>query len=195
MNYLAHFHLSAGSAETLVGSFLGDFVKGPLSAGRFPPRVQAAIALHRQVDAFVDAHPAVVRSRARFAPGFRRYAGVLLDLFYDHFLARDWQTHGDEPLARFTDRAYRALDRHRALLPPGARRVSRAMTCQDWLGGYAHPDGVRRALRGISTRLSRVNPLARGHVELAREYRALEADFRQLMPELRDFVQRRVREG
>ena len=191
MNYLAHLYLSAGSTEALVGGLLGDFVKGPLRADRFPPRVLAAIALHRRIDSFVDTHPAVGRSRVRFAPGFRRYAGILLDLFHDHFLARDWDQYADEPLPRFTARAYRAFARHEALLPARALRVTRAMARDDWLGAYADPDGIRRALHGLSRRLSRRNPLAAGHVELARDYRALEADFHELLPAVRAFAAER----
>jgi acyl carrier protein phosphodiesterase len=111
MNYLAHLYLSADSSEALVGGLLGDFVKGRLVPGRYPPRVLAAIALHRRIDGFVDRHPVTLSSRARFGPGFRRYAGILLDLFHDHFLARDWDAHAAEPLAAFADRAYRAFTR------------------------------------------------------------------------------------
>jgi acyl carrier protein phosphodiesterase len=186
MNYLAHLYLSSDSSEALVGGLLGDFVKGRLHPGRFPPPVLDAIALHRRVDGFVDDHPAFHRSRARFAPGFRRYAGVLIDVFYDHFLARDWDEHGGEPLERFTARAYDAFARHDALMPEHARRVARAMARDDWLAGYRDPDGVRRALHGLSRRLTRSNPLASGHAELARNYRELEADFRDLLPALWD---------
>ncbi len=195
MNYLAHLYLSADSSETLVGGLLGDFVKGRLAPGRFPPRVQAAIALHRRIDTFVDSHPATLRSRSRFAPGFRRYAGILLDLFHDHFLARDWRGHAGEPLAVFTDRAYRAFARHETLLPARARWVARAMARDDWLGSYGHPDGVRRALQGIATRLARANPIAAGHAELAREYRRLEDDFHELLPAVRRFAAEQAIEG
>ena len=188
MNYLAHLYLSDGSTEALVGGLLGDFVKGPLTPGRYPPQMLAAIRLHRRVDSFVDNHPAVMRSRARFAPGFRRYAGILLDLFHDHFLARDWHEHADEPLARFSDRAYRAFDHHHELLPPRARQVTRAMAYDDWLGSYGDPEGIRRALQGLSRRLSRANPMAAGHAELARDYIAIEADFRDLLPAVRAFA-------
>jgi len=195
MNYLAHLYLSAGSSEALVGGLLGDFVKGRLAPGRYPPDVLAAIALHRRIDSFVDQHPLMQRSRARFAPAFRRYAGILLDLFHDHFLARDWGEHAAEPLASFTDRAYRAFKQHEALLPAPARHLVRAMARDDWLGGYGEPDGVRRALRGISNRLSRSNPIAAGHAELARDYRELEAGFRELLPEVRAFAARSTGEA
>ena len=188
MNYLAHLYLSADSSEALVGGLLGDFVKGRLVPGRYPPRVLAAIALHRRIDGFVDRHPVTLSSRARFGPGFRRYAGILLDLFHDHFLARDWDAHAAEPLAAFADRAYRAFTRHEALLPARARLVVRAMARDDWLGGYGHPDGVRRALHGISGRLTRANPLAAGFAELARDYRRLEREFHELLPEVRRFA-------
>lgn len=193
MNYLAHLYLSSHTSEALVGGLLGDFVKGPLHPGRFPPRVHAAIALHRRIDSFVDAHPATRASRQRMAPAFRRYAGVLLDLFHDHFLARDWAEHADEPLEQFSARAYRAFARHAGLLPERAHGVVAAMTRDDWLTAYREPEGIRRALRGLSRRVARANPLAAGHAELARDYRALEADFRALLPDVRALAARELR--
>lgn len=89
MNYLAHLHLGGDAPPQLLGSLYGDFVKGPL-AGRWPTEIEAAIRLHRRIDAFTDSHPLQARARARFPAARRRTAGMLLDLFFDHCLARDW---------------------------------------------------------------------------------------------------------
>ena len=114
MNYLAHLHLGGPQPAQLLGSLYGDFVKGPLD-GRFATDVEAAIRLHRRIDAFTDRHPRVRAACARFPVERRRYAGILLDLFFDHCLARCWGDYADEPLAHFSARVYRALAAEPAL--------------------------------------------------------------------------------
>src|SRR3954464_15580437 len=88
MNYLAHLYLSAPTEDAWLGSLLGDFVKGPLD-GRYSQHITSAIALHRKIDTFTDAHPVVLRSKSRISAARRRYAGIMIDMFYDHFLARN----------------------------------------------------------------------------------------------------------
>ena len=114
MNYLAHLHLGGDSPAQLLGSLYGDFVKGPL-AGRFPADLEVAIRLHRQIDAFTDRHLLVEQARARFPAERRRTSGILLDLFFDHCLARDWADYHAEPLPQFTGRVYEVLAAQREL--------------------------------------------------------------------------------
>ena len=113
MNYLAHFHLAGEDPELLAGSLLGEFLRGPVPED-WSPGVRLGVRLHRQVDAFTDAHPVTARSRGRFQPPFRRYAGILVDLFYDHCLARDWSDHSPVPLAEFARAVYARLHARRA---------------------------------------------------------------------------------
>jgi len=104
----------------MLGSLLGDFVKGPLDRGeiisRYGAEVTRAIALHRKIDSYTDAHPVVSMSRSRVSSNRRRFAGVMVDIFYDHFLARNWEEFHDVPLARFTDEFYAILMRRHAEL-------------------------------------------------------------------------------
>lgn len=188
MNYLAHLHLAEDSDEALVGNLLGDFVKGRPDRLDYPDTVRRGILLHRRVDSFTDHHPIFTASRARLEPPYRRFAGIIIDLAYDHFLARDWADYHDEPLPAFAARAYRALARHHHQLPPRLQRMAPIMSEQDWLSAYRELDNVERSLAGIARRLSRPTPLASSGEQLRRHYAGLEADFRAFMPELEVFA-------
>lgn len=187
MNYLGHLLLSPSDDDALVGAMLGDFVKGPLGE-RYPGRVGAAIALHRRLDTFTDAHPRVRESRNRVGPTRRRYAGIMVDLFYDHFLARTWREHHHEPLASFAGRVYALLAARRAELPEDLQWVAARMAERDWLASYARPEYVGRALEGIGRRLKRGNGLLGAGEDLAAAYEGFESDFRAFLPEARRFV-------
>lgn len=185
MNYLAHALLAGGRPASLAGAMLGDFAAG-LEWEALPAAVRAAIRHHREVDAFTDSHPLPRRSRARIAPRFRLLRGVMVDVFYDHFLARHWERYGDGgPLPRFTDRVYAALERYDDHLSPRLRAVLPRMRSEDWLASYGDLENVGRALGGMAHRLSRPTPLAQGLAELRAHYDAFEDDFHGFFPELR----------
>jgi acyl carrier protein phosphodiesterase len=181
VNYLAHAFLSDGSPESILGGLLGDFVKGPLD-GRYPRAVTEAIALHRRVDTFTDSHPQVRDSRARISAGRRRYAGVMVDVFYDHFLARHFRDYTDEPLERFAQRIYAVLLNGRDL-PGRLARALPSMVRWDWLTSYRNIGAVHAALDRISRRNPRHGALAGAGHELALRYAELEADFRSFFPD------------
>lgn len=186
MNYLAHLHLGGDAPQQLLGSLYGDFVKGPL-AGRFPAEIEAAIQLHRRIDAFTDRHPLIERARSRFPAERRRTSGILLDLFFDHCLARDWAEFADEPLVQFTDRVYRVLAAQPEL-PERLAYIAPRMAAQDWLGSYTDFAVLEQVLLGMSRRLSRPQLLDGAMGELERLYEPLSADFREFYPELQRFA-------
>jgi acyl carrier protein phosphodiesterase len=187
MNYLAHLLLADQSPASLVGGLLGDFAKG-LDVSSLPPDIRAALLQHRRIDAFTDAHPLVRRSRARVSREFARFSGILVDVFYDHFLARRWQAHTPEPLGAFAARVYAALREHEHLLPERLSRVLPRMAREDWLSGYAEIENVGYALAGLERRFKRPTGLSRALTELTGNYAALDADFGEFFPELRKFV-------
>ena len=193
MNFLAHFLLTPDDEELLAGQMLGDFlVRGWRE--RASPRTVSGVELHQAIDAYTDRHPIGMAARNRFPKTYRRYAGIILDVFYDHFLARDFERYSDgEPLDLFSARCYRALQSQRGTAPPRMQRAVDSMTRHDWLGAYASIDGVRGALRGISRRLRRENPLAEAAELLPQMDRALEADFRAFFPQLQEFAQETYR--
>lgn len=183
MNYLAHFHLAGEDPELLAGSLLGEFLRGPVPED-WSPGLRLGVRLHRQVDAFTDAHPVTARGRGRFQPPFRRYAGILVDLFYDHCLARDWSDHLPVPLTEFARAVYARLHARRAEWPPPMQRGIDYMIAHDLLCSYRELEGIGRALRGISGRLRRANPLAAALPELERHADGLAEDFAAFFPDV-----------
>ncbi|WP_426237142.1 ACP phosphodiesterase [Pseudomonas sp. TWP3-2] len=187
MNYLAHLHLGGQRPGQLLGSLYGDFVKGRLQ-GQFDPEVEAAISLHRRIDVFTDRHPLVDVSLGRFSTTRRRYAGIVLDVFFDHCLARDWTLYADRPLAQFTSDVYRVLSSERQL-PERLAQIAPHMMANDWLGSYQEFEVLEQVLRGISRRLTRPEELSGAMEELRRLYEPLSEDFALFYPQLQDFAQ------
>ena len=184
MNYLAHTWLARHSDEALLGGLLGDFVHGQVALQDWPPEVAREILLHRRIDRYTDTHPAVTEVRATFGD-LRRYAGIVLDVYFDHLLARDWLRWNDAPLDEFTQRVYRVLWEHRKQLPPRLQRIAPHMSADDWLGNYRHRDAVDGAIRGISTRLSRNGDKLRACLPVLRAYEdEAQAAFEVFFPQL-----------
>lgn len=182
MNHLAHAHLAAGAPLLVAGNLAGDFVKGRLDRLPFTPLL-AGIRMHRGVDAYTDRHPVWRRSRARIRP--RRVAGVIVDVAYDHFLARHFPRYSDVPLEEFAARTYRVLLDHRSLLPPRLAAVLPRIVAEDWLTSYRWREGVERTFARLARR---VGALAGGADEIDAQYRALEADFLEFYPQLAAFA-------
>ncbi|MCW5624651.1 MAG: DUF479 domain-containing protein [Burkholderiales bacterium] len=185
MNFLAHLYLTPDTPDGLLGSLLGDFVKGPLDQAGYAPDVTAAIKLHRRIDTFTDAHPVVLASKARLGPDLRRYAGILVDVYYDHFLAKSWERLHPEPLPAFARRVYGELEAHPHPVPDAFARMLPWLVRQDWLASYRSVDGVHEALTRMQRRFSRPTPLAEGAAALQRHYDDFAADFAAFLPEVR----------
>ena len=183
MNYLAHLLLGEQNPPGWVGALMGDFVKGAIEPA-LPDGIRRGIVLHRRIDTFTDAHPVHRASRNRIVGARRRYAGIIVDLCYDHFLSRHWARHATLPLDEFTARVYDALARHRALLPPRLARIAPRMAAQDWLGSYRDLASLGAALDGIATRSPRTAPLAGAIEDVRRRYRELGEDFDAFFPDL-----------
>ena len=186
MNYLAHVFLARGSADMTIGALLGDFVKGA-AAEAYSGGIRSGIALHRRIDRYTDGHPIVRASHRRVGVSRRRFAGIVVDVFFDHFLVRHWGRFSDTPLTEFTRWVYAALASHRAEFPDRLRRVLPRMIAEDWLGSYGRLDAVDAALKGIARRLKRyerARALERGVVDLEEHYARFENDFLAFFPDL-----------
>ena len=186
MNYLAHLHLGGQRPEELLGSLYGDFVKGLLH-GQYSPEIERGIQLHRSIDVFTDHHPLVDQALERFSHTRRRYAGIVLDVFFDHCLARDWSRYAEQPLERFTADFYRVL-KAQAHLPSRLARIAPHMAAHDWLGSYQHFETLEQVFVGISRRLSRPQELAGAMQDLTSLYAPLSEDFRAFYPQLQAYA-------
>jgi len=197
MNFLAHLLLSGSPSTTpdyedlVIGNFAAEAVRGRAGLLVYPPAVQHGIRLHRFIDSFTDAHPVVRRTTARLrTAGLGKWAGVVSDVGFDHLLARDFaRYHPAEPLPQFAQRHYQLLHQRRHELPERLQHMLHYMRQHDWLTGYAHPEGLHRALLGLSRRVPAAAVLATGAAAFLAELPAYEADFQEFWPELRAGVQ------
>lgn len=191
MNYLAHIFLAQQSDAAMIGALLGDFTKADIS-GIYPPEVEQEIMMHRQVDRYTDSHPVVKSALQLFDESRRRYAGILLDVFYDHVLAQRWASYSTTQRQAFIARFYQALLAHDAILPDKLRDIMPIMIEQDWLGRYYEFAGVEWAIQRISQRLTRNGHLLlEGLDDLRVNYTALAEGFDVFFPQLLAFVRER----
>ena len=188
MNFLAHALLAGDADADRIGGLMGDFVKGLLPAG-LPPDLASGVALHRAIDGFADRHPAFIASRARISPLRRRVGGVLVDLFYDHLLARDWCSLAPGTLDQYTSQLYAALAGYADLLPEKVREVGNLMRQNDWLGSYRNVESVGQAIDRMAVyRLKRANTLGGGIEEFLADPEGFSTDFRQFLPDAMAFA-------
>ncbi|MEP6486865.1 ACP phosphodiesterase [Microcoleus vaginatus GB2-A3] len=183
MNYLAHLFLSEGTPESLIGNLLGDFVKGT-AVNLYPEEIRKGIDLHRKVDSYTDSHAIVRSSKSLVSSQRRRFAGVLIDVFYDHFLAKNWLEYSEIPLRDFSQDVYKILQDNRDILPDSLQRVLPTIIARDLLSSYQEIAEIGITLTRMSARLKRTNNLASGIEDLTANYQRLESDFRDFFPDL-----------
>lgn len=187
MNFLAHAHLSGENPDLLVGNLIADSVKGNQMA-QFPKMVAKGILLHREIDTFTDAHATVRKSVSTIRKETGRYSGVVIDIYYDHFLARKWSAFSNIPLYQFTVSAYRILGNYNYLLPDRVKRMLPYMIAQNWLNSYANLKDLRRIFYGMDRRTKFISGMS-GAVEiLEKYYDSLEEDFENFYPEMISFA-------
>lgn len=151
MNFLAHAYLSFGQEEILVGNFIADFVRGK-DMEKYPKKVQLGIQLHRAIDTYTDSHPLVKQVQSFLIPRFGHYSRVISDVFFDYFLAKNWNNYLDTHLEQFSLDSYRILSSYPHELPEAFQRMFHWMQTQNWLYAYREPVGIQAALDGLSRR-------------------------------------------
>lgn len=188
MNHLAHFFLAARSPEAVTGALLGDFVKGKIGADDFPPAMRLEITIHRRVDAFTDADEILLNSKNRFVKTRRRFAGIALDVAFDHFLAKNWASYTTENLDEFARFAYRALEANARLFPASFQTFLPRMIAEDFLAAYRNFARVEFALQKVSLRVRGGESLRAAFGEISANYDYFENRFRDFFPRLQAYV-------
>jgi acyl carrier protein phosphodiesterase len=184
MNHLAHFLLAPADDAGRAGTLLGDFVRGSdLSA--WPAGVEFGIRLHRRIDAFTDTHPVLSEARGALPAPLRRYAGILMDVYFDHLLIAQWDEWHTQPLGDFADEVHGALARLAPTLPAPADRVASGMAAHKGLLACATDTGMTRILARIGGRLSRPLALEEALPSVMAAHAPLEAAFRRFFPALK----------
>ena len=189
MNWLAHLYLSEPNPQFRVGNLLPDLTTASKLVG-LPEPYQQGIRRHRQIDVFTDAHPRVRSCVSRFPKPYRRYGGILTDVYFDHFLARDWLKHSESPLSEFIGDFYCDIELCLAEVPAEVAHILRRMRDENWLASYHHIAGIGETLRRIGGRFRRPFDLS-GSLPIFEEYEgAFAEDFYAFFPELSMHVQR-----
>jgi acyl carrier protein phosphodiesterase len=187
MNYLAHAFLAGDAPALMVGGVIGDWIKGPLP-GLLPGDLARGVALHRAIDVFAETHPAFRSSRARVSAERRRYAGVLVDIFYDHLMARDWALLHHEALSSYCANVYRQIAGRLDELPETARHALALMASEDWLQSYSELDAIADVLVRMSRRAKRPNPLEGGEQEFLADAAGYADDFQAWLSDAKQFA-------
>ncbi len=186
VNFLAHLYLSGDSPDRslLIGNFIADFIKGN-HFEHFHPGVIEGIRLHREIDTFTDSHSIVSASKARLYANFHHFAGVIVDIFYDHFLAKNWTSYSDIPLHEFADRTYATLLHSNVDLPAGVKEMLPYMVSNNWLVSYSTVPGIEKILSQMSKRIrhTTVN-MELSVIELKEQYVHFENEFSLFFPQL-----------
>ena len=188
MNWLAHLLLAEPDPELCLGNLLGDLVKGE-ARKNLNPKLQRGLECHQAIDIFTDNHLVVKRSKQRIDPQYRRFAGILVDVFYDYILANNWQDYSDISLAEFTSNIYDSWSNYLSDIPPYAQAVIHRMIADNWLYSYQDFAGIENTLARISYRLNKKSKkkqydLTPAINELKINYTELEQDFQQFFPQL-----------
>jgi acyl carrier protein phosphodiesterase len=191
MNHLAHVFLAGRDPDLQLGGLLADFWRGAPDPG-WREGVRKGVALHRKIDVYTDSHPIVAGLRERFEPPFRRYAGILLDIYFDHALARRWSDYAGEAVDAVSARALRLVEENRGWLPADLLRFAAYMRANGLFGAYARRDMIEHVLAGMSRRLSRANPLAAGGAVLWQNAEVLDLGFAEFFPDLIRYAQEQV---
>jgi acyl carrier protein phosphodiesterase len=183
MNFLAHLYLAGDNEEVIFGNFIADGVKGNPKNG-YSEGIRDGIKLHREIDRYTDNHSVVKQSKTRLSPKYRKFSGVIVDLYYDHFLSKNWADYSDKDLYRFVSTAYDLLIRKYNLLPPHPKRILPYMVTFNWLVGYADLGILQRVFKGMSHRTKFDSGMENAVSDLEENYTLFEKEFREFFPEI-----------
>jgi len=191
MNYLAHIYLSGDNDLIKIGNFMADGIKGH-EYEKFPEIIQKGILLHRQIDSFTDFHPVYRQSKHRLHNIYGHYSGVIMDMFYDHFLTVNWNLYSEIPLTEYITSFYTTLELHFDLLTPKMKRMVPKMITQDWLSSYATIEGMQKILYQMDYRTDFKSQMQFATRELELYYDAFNTEFKTFFTEIIAMTQEKL---
>ncbi|MEH6537331.1 MAG: acyl carrier protein phosphodiesterase [Psychroserpens sp.] len=187
MNFLAHIYLSNNDDQITIGNFIADGIRGKRYK-KFPIEIQKGILLHRHIDTFTDAHPTVRQSTKRLHKNYGHYSGVIVDILYDHFLAKNWKQYSETLLPDYIDNFYDLLGEHFEILPTRIQKMMPHMIAGNWLLSYAKIEGIQLVLDGMNRRTQNKSGMNTATIELKEFYTEFETEFTSFFEELRAFA-------
>lgn len=191
MNFLAHIYLSGNNDLIKIGNFIADGIRGH-DYEQFPIDVQKGILIHRAIDTFTDAHPIFRQSKHRLHEAYGHYSGVIMDIFYDHFLAKNWANYSDEKLEEYAERFYQSLRDNYDWLNPKTQAMMPSMIGRNWLASYATIEGIGMILFQMDHRTKNRVSMQNAVNELQEYYTEFETEFTTFFEELRAHVQQKM---
>ena len=192
MNFLAHIYLSGDDKAITIGNFIADGIRGK-DYKKFPKDIQTGIILHRHIDTFTDTHKIVRQSTKRLHKNYGHYSGVIVDILYDHFLAKNWKTYSDVPLAKYVDVFYALLEDNFDILPTRVQKMMPYMIANNWLLSYASIDGIAKVLEGMNRRTQNRSKMNLAVNELEEFYDAFETEFTLFFAELIEYSKQELK--
>ncbi len=191
MNFLAHAYLSFDQDEILIGNFIADFIRGK-EIENYPKKIQVGIHLHRAIDTFTDSHPLVKEVQTHLRPQFGHYARVISDVFFDYFLAKNWDKYTSISLESYSKQVYQTIQYSTAPLPPSFLRMLYWMEQQNWLYAYRNLEGIQQALDGLTRRASFDSKMNAATEVLREKEEEIEALFFVFFQDLETFAQAKL---
>ena len=184
MNFLAHIYLSGENELVAIGNFVADGIRGK-KYKNYPPEMQVGILLHRFIDSYTDAHPIFKKSTKLLHKPYGHYSGVIVDIFYDHFLAKNWPMYSDMDFAVYIDNFYKSLNAHFNFLPERFQYLTPMMIDGNWLFSYATIDGIQKVLNGMNRRTAFKSKMNEATYELRLYYQEFESHFFEFFDDLK----------
>lgn len=186
MNYLAHIYLSYGDEALTVGNFITDSLRG-VDQSQFPDSIRKGIRLHRLIDEFTDTHPLFLQSKRHFSGAFDKFSGILVDIYYDHFLAKNFSLYSQVPLGEYSQAQYALLQKYYDLFPPNAQRFYQYMTSRDILFEYSKLSSIEVVLTQLSHRIKHPCSLQDSVPVFEAQQQQMEQEFTAFFKELEDY--------
>jgi acyl carrier protein phosphodiesterase len=187
MNFLAHIYLSGNHEKILVGNFMGDYVKGR-NYINYPEEVKKGILLHRNIDYFTDVHPVTKLSKSHVAEYYGKYAGIVIDIFYDYLLASDWDKYCEVPLPQYVDNVFDLLKKYYDVLPQGIKIWFPNFIRNNWLIAYSTIPGIEMVLHRMSSRTSLPDFTDFAIKVLREKHEIFKEEFSQFFPSIKDYI-------
>ncbi|MDO6800829.1 acyl carrier protein phosphodiesterase [Wenyingzhuangia sp. 1_MG-2023] len=186
MNFLAHIYLAGTNKETILGNFIADSIRGN-KFHHYSDGIQYGIKMHRAIDVFTDEHPIFRQSKRRLDNKYRLYKGVIIDLIYDHFLAKNWQQYSDIPLDIYSQSFYQLLYKEFDILPEKTKHLLPYMSQQNWLYKYRTLQGIGEIMHDMNVRTRGISKMNEAIVDLRENYPIFEKDFTLFFDELQKY--------
>lgn len=193
MNYLAHIYLSGTDELLKIGNFMGDAVHGKKYLS-LDPTLQKGVLLHRAIDTFTDAHPIFRQSKHRLHEKYGRYSGIIIDIFYDYFLCKNWEKFCEIPLEEYITHFYHSLKTHYQLLNEKTQQIVPYLISQNWLSTYSKKEGIELTLKRMDYRMKSQSNMQQSIIELSLYEQEFESEFLAFFKELKSYVKKWMEE-